>query len=111
MKTLFFNLLKKEIVEYLTKKFTPENVQDLLNRVLALAKEQAAKTQTDFDDSLIKAVEYLIVDTHAAEKLVNLALMLLDAHICADAQAAQTEVFPIGNELAVAMREWAEKQW
>lgn len=108
MKTLFFNLLKKEIVEYLTKKFTAENVQDLLTRVLAMAKEQAAKTQTDFDDALIKAVEYLIVDTRAAEKLVSLALLLLDSHICADEQTP--DVFPIGNEIADAMHDWA-KTW
>ena len=106
MKTLFFNLLKREIVEYLTKKFTAENVQNLLNSVLAMAKEQAAKTQTDFDDALIKAVEYLIVDTRAAERLVSLALMLLDSHICADEQTP--DVFPIGNEIADAMHDWAE---
>ena len=108
MKTLFFNLLKREIVEYLTKKFTAENVQNLLNRVLAMAKEQAAKTQTDFDDALIKAVEYLIVDTRAAEKLVSLALMMLDSHICADSQTP--EVFPIGHEIAAERADWA-KSW
>ena len=107
MKTIFFNLLKQQIVEYMTKKFTAENVQDLLNRVLTMAKEQAAKTQTDFDDALIKAVEYLIVDTHAAEKLVSLALMLLDSHMCADSQTP--DVFPLGNEIATELHDWAEK--
>ena len=106
MKTIFFSILKREIIEYLTKKFTVENVQDLLQKVLDLAKAKAAETQTDFDDALIKAVEYLIVDTHAAEKLVSLALMLLDSHICADEQTP--DVFPIGNEIADAMHDWAE---
>lgn len=107
MKTIFFSILKREIIEYLTKKFTVENVQDLLQKVLDLAKAKAAETQTDFDDALIKAVEYLIVDTHAAEKLVSLALMLVDSHMCAD--APEDAIFPIGNELAAELQGWADK--
>ena len=108
MKTIFFSILKREIIEYLTKKFTVENVQDLLQKVLDLAKAKAAETQTTFDDALIKAVEYFITDTKAAEKLVSLALQLLNGeNLCAD---PVVEEIPIGNELAAELKDWA-KTW
>ena len=108
MKTIFFNLLKQQVVEYLTKKFTAENVQELLDKVLTLAKAKAKETQTELDDTLVKAVEYLIKDTNAAEKLVSLALTLLDG---ARLYATPFDEPPIGDQIAAELADWAKDQW
>ncbi|MBR0193350.1 MAG: hypothetical protein IJQ31_14920 [Thermoguttaceae bacterium] len=106
MKTLFFNILKAELVKYLTEKFTAANVQKLLQKVLDLAKAKAAETQTALDDALIQAVEYFIIDSNAAEKLVSLALQLLDGQkLCAD---PAVEEVPVGEQIAAELHDWAE---
>lgn len=107
MKTIFFSILKREIIEYLTKKFTVENVQDLLQKVLDLAKAKAAETQTDFDDALIKAVEYLIKDTNAAANLVSIALALLQG---GRLYATPYDEPPLGDQIAAELADWA-KTW
>lgn len=109
MKTIFFNILKQQLVEYLAKKFTVENVQALLDTALKLARDKANETQTDWDDALIKAVEYLIKDTNAAGRIVSLALALIDGLPC-EADPAVEEI-PLGNEIAEELKDWAEKQW
>lgn len=108
MKTIFFNLLKAELVKYLTEKFTAENVQKLLQKVLDLAKARAAETKTTLDDALIQSVEYFIIDSDAAARLVSLALQLLDgSKLCAD---PAVEEVPVGDQIAAALHDWA-KTW
>lgn len=109
MKQIFFNILKQQLVEYLAKKFTVENVQALLDKVLELAKAKATETQTDWDDALIKGVEYIIKDTNMAGRIVSLALALIDGLPCEFDPAV--EEIPLGNELAEEFKDWAEKQW
>lgn len=106
MKALFFNILKAELVKYLTEKFTAENVQILLDNVLALAKTKAAETKTELDDALIKAVEYLIKDTNAAEKLVSIALAMLQG---GRLYATPYDEPPIGDQIAAELTDWAQK--
>ena len=107
MKTIFFNLLKAELVKYLTQKFTAENVQKFLQKVLDLAKAKASETQTTLDDALIKAVEYLIKDTNAAEKLVSIALAMLQG---GRLYATPYDEPPIGDQIAAELADWA-KTW
>lgn len=106
MKTLFFNILKAELVKYLSEKFTAENVQILLDNVLALAKTKAAETKTELDDALIKGVEYLIKDTNAAEKIVSIALALLQG---GRLYATPYDEPPLGDQIAAELTEWAKK--
>ena len=108
MKTIFFTLLKQQILEYITKKFTSENVQELLDKVLEMAKAKAKETQTEWDDSLIRAVEFLIKDTNAAEKLVSLTLTLLDN---ARIYATPFDEPPISDQIAAELADWAKDQW
>lgn len=106
MKTIFFNILKQQLVEYLAKKFTVENVQALLDTALKLARDKANETQTDWDDALIKAVEYLIKDTNAAEKLVSIALAMLQG---GRLYATPYDEPPIGDQIAAELSDWAQK--
>jgi len=107
MKTIFFNILKAELIKYLSEKFTAENVQILLDNVLALAKTKAAETKTELDDALIKAVEYMIKDTNAAEKLVSIALAMLQG---GRLYATPYDEPPLCDQIAAELADWA-KTW
>lgn len=103
MKTILIQYLRSCLQEYVKERFTKENVKAVLEKVYAQLKAYAESNNYKWDDAVLSAFGFLVLDDDNIDKFIDIVISLVNGKIC-----ASTCDPTIAEEIAPLFAEWAK---